>query len=276
MQINIWNLILKSEFLSDFEKGYIEALPKNRPNVEWIWKEMDRVWDLYGLDNKKPIVEQNIGLFYSHPVWIINGLFTEIDPESKKHRNAIANFINKNGVISVADYGGGSGVLANRIAQDNSNVSVDIVEPFSSSFFIDKLSGVSRVKYIPCFSNSKYDCVIAQDVLEHVDSPIEIAYEISCSVKDNGFVVFANCFYPVIKCHLPHTFYLRHTFKYIMKKMGLCYVGVIPGAEHAIVFKKTGGLYLEDALDYANKMKKIGPVLNYFFILASKLKSFFK
>jgi hypothetical protein len=43
--------------------------------------EIDRVWDSYGLDNRKNVSDQEIGSFYSHPVWILNGLFAEVDPD---------------------------------------------------------------------------------------------------------------------------------------------------------------------------------------------------
>jgi len=39
---------------------------------------MDLVWDDYGCDNKN-LNWENIGKFYSHPVWLLNGLFIETD-----------------------------------------------------------------------------------------------------------------------------------------------------------------------------------------------------
>lgn len=276
MQINIWGLELDSESLTESQQKYIESLPKAVPTVEWVWGEMDRVWDECGLSNKKPFSEQDIGSFYGHPVWIMNGLFTAIDPASISHRQAIACYYKFLDLLTLADYGGGSGVLAEQIALSHTIASVDIIEPYASDFFIKKLSAYTSVNFVSDYGHSNYDCVIAQDVLEHVENPIETAYAMSSHVKESGYVIFANCFYPVIKCHLPSTFYLRHTFKYAMQKMGLVYIGRVPGAEHAFVFQKKGDLNLEKALHSVPKMKVLGTFLNKLIPIASKVKRLFK
>ena len=275
MQINIWGLTLDGDSLTESQKKYIEFLPKDVPSVEWVWAEMDRVWDECGLDNKKPFSEQDIGSFYGHPVWIMNGLFTEIDPASIGHRKAIASYYRDRDILKIADYGGGSGVLAEQVVLGHKNASVDIVEPYASDFFIKKLSAYPTVNFVSDYGHTNYDCVIAQDVLEHVENPIETAYKMSCHVKEGGYVIFANCFYPVIKCHLPSTFYLRHTFRYFMKKMGLVFVERMPGAEHALVYQKKDDLSLEKALNSAPKMKVLGTFLNKIIPIASKIKRLF-
>lgn len=276
MQINIWGLTLEVDSLTDSQQKYIESLPKNVPSVEWVWDEMDRVWDELGLDNKKAFSEQDIGLFYGHPVWVMNGLFTKIDPASIAHRQALAEFCKEQDLLKLADYGGGSGFLAEQIILSNDNISIDIIEPYASDFFIKRLSAYSSVNFVSNYIHSNYDCIFAQDVLEHVESPLETAYEISSHVKENGYVVFANCFHPVIKCHLPSTFYLRHTFNFIMKRMGLVYVGRVPRAEHAVVFQKKGDLNLEKALHSAPKIEVLGLFLNEIIPIGSKIKHLFK
>lgn len=166
--------------------------------------------------------------------------------------------------------------MSEQLVTTYSKAKVDIVEPYASEFFKTKLSGCSGVNFVPDFSHKNYDCIIAQDVLEHVENPIETAYAMSQHVRDDGFVVFANCFYPVIKCHLPSTFYLRHTFKLVMKKMGLIYIGRIPGAEHALVFQKKNNLDLDKALSFAEKMNFFGAVLNMLVPIAARVKRIFK
>lgn len=276
MQINIWGLTLDGNLLSESQQKYIESLPKDVPSVEWVWCEMDRVWDKCGLDNKRLFSEQDIGSFYGHPVWIMNGLFTEIDPVSVGHRKSITDYFREFGLLKLADYGGGSGVLAEQIALNHKKASVDIVEPYVSDFFIKKSSASQSVNFVSDYEHSNYDCVIAQDVLEHIENPIETAFSMSCHVKKNGYVIFANCFYPVIKCHLPSTFYLRHTFKFVMQRMGLVYIGRIPGAEHALVFQNTGDLDLEKALRLVPRIKVLGLFLNKLAPIASGVKRLFK
>src|SRR5690606_34326321 len=92
-----------------------------------------------------------------------------------------------------------------------------------------------------------YDVVIAQDVLEHVEDPVLLASKLASAVRVGGTVLFANCFYPVIECHLPSTFHFRHTFRFVMRALGLSYVGSIRGAEHAKIFRRHGSIELKKA-----------------------------
>ena len=109
-----------------------------------------------------------------------------------------------------------------------------------------------------------------------LQNSIEMAYIMSRHVKENSYVIFANCYYPLIKRRLPSTFYLRYTFKHIMIAMGLVYIGRVQEGEPALVFQKDGELNLEKAIKFSQKMKLFGPVLNVFFPLASKIKCVFK
>lgn len=276
MKINIWGLEYDGDPLTESQQKYIEFLPKDVPTVEWVFSEMDRVWNECGLDNKKPYSGQDIGSFYGHPVWIMNGIFTEVDSVSIAHRKALVNYCKERDLLKLADYGGGSGVLAEQVALIHKSASVDIIEPYASDFFIKKLSSYTAVNFVSDYECANYDCVIAQDVLEHVENPIETAYVMSSHVKENGYVIFANCFYPLIKCHLPSTFYLRYTFKFVMQQMGLDYIGRLPGAEHALVFQKKGDLNLKKAVNNITKMKLIGLSLNKLIPVAYKVKNLFK
>lgn len=233
-----------------------------------LWAEMDRVWDACKLDNRKAISEQDIGLFYSHPVWILNGLFAETDPVSLAHREAIASFIQLHGSdnsrsLRVADFGGGSGVLADVMTRGAKIVAtVDIIEPWPLGYFMDRHAGNDRIKYRSDFSGDGYDVVVAEDVLEHVDDPMSTAIRCVDAVRQGGLVIFANCFEPVIKCHLPVTFYLRHIFHRIICSKTLNYVGRIPGAPHAQTFRKTGEIDIRKIWRRNRFARLCGPMLN--------------
>ena len=108
----IWGCSVPSTSLSQDEIDYLSGLPPKLPTVEWAWGEMDRVWHQLELDNSRPLTGQQIGKFYSHPVWLMNGVFTAIDPDSVSHRDAIARYLGKIEAKSIADYGGGFGELA--------------------------------------------------------------------------------------------------------------------------------------------------------------------
>lgn len=223
-----------SSYLSGF--GEISSIRR-----EVLLDEIDRVWHDLELDNSRRLSAQQekVTAFYSHEVWILNGLFSELDPVSREHRVAIAEFIANLPVLKVADYGGGSGTLARFIAERKLGIDVDIIEPFPAQIFKMKAENFRNVTFLSEL-NQQYDLLVAQDVLEHVDDPIDLALTLIASVKINGYLVFANRFYPDISCHLPSTFYLRHQFKRVMKFAGLEFLTAIPGAKHALVFKKIG------------------------------------
>lgn len=52
------------------------------PTHDWVCDELDRVWHQFRLDNRRPLDEQPVGEFYRHPVWLMNGLFSAVDPTS--------------------------------------------------------------------------------------------------------------------------------------------------------------------------------------------------
>lgn len=226
--------------------------------------EIDKVWEAAGLNNNLPLSAQMAGVasFYNHPVWILNGLFSESDSLSIAHRKAIAQCIKELRCDKIADYGGGSGALARFVAEELPTADVQIIEPYASTFFVERLEDLPSVKFFKQLSHD-YDVVVAQDVLEHVDHPLNLAVDLIKSTRMGGHLIFANCFYPDIKCHLPATFYLRHTFTGLMKKAGLQLVGRVSGAEHALVFKRIKGVNLQ-ALGRVDRIAKlIGPILNW-------------
>ena len=126
MSFKIWGIEC-NESISDKDKIYLLNLPKDLPSMQWVCDEIDRIWDSLELNNKKPLLEQDIGSYYSHPVWIMNGLFSEADPLSKRHHIDIIKFIDENNIKKIADYGGGSGVFAFFLVSQNSSIEVDIV-----------------------------------------------------------------------------------------------------------------------------------------------------
>ena len=108
-KLSIWGLDIPELVLLHSEKQYLESLPKSLPTMNWVCEELDRVWDEYNLDNSKPLVSQAIGSYYSHPVWLMNGIFSARDITSVLHRQAIAKYLQSLHVSMVADYGGGFG-----------------------------------------------------------------------------------------------------------------------------------------------------------------------
>ena len=270
-EITVWNQRLSCEWLSPANTDYLRSLPPTMPSVEWVWQEMDRVWQHYGLDNCSPLREQAIPDFYAHPVWLMNGIFTQIDPTSVQHRIAIARRLAELAVKNIADYGGGFGVLAMTLAQTIPDATIVIIEPYPSLVGIQRLKDESRIRFATELDPSGYDAVVAQDVLEHVEDPVLLAHELASAVREDGLALFANCFYPVIQCHLPTTFHLRHTFNWVMQAMGLSHLGVVEGAEHAQIFRRTGSLDLDKARRAERVSRILGPLLNVMREAASRI-----
>lgn len=271
--IMIWNYAIPSELLSQVETDYLKALPAVLPSVEWVYEELDRVWNNQNLDNCLAMNDQPIGAYYSHAVWLMNGIYSVCDPVSCSHRIAIAKYLKDSGVKVAVDYGGGFGQLALSIAEEISDAKIDIVEPYPSRVGIERLRSEPRIRIVPNLSVASYEAIVAQDVLEHVEDPIKLASEIATSVQIGGKVIFANCFFPVIQSHLPSTFHLRHTFPSVMEALGLLFVGTVNGVAHAQIFERAGELNLPKARKVEAISKLIGPLLNQWHTLLISVKS---
>jgi SAM-dependent methyltransferase len=252
-EITIWGETVPREIFSMHELEYLEPLTgMELPEVDWIWTEMDKVWENFKLKNNVSLDKQNISQFYSHPVWILNAFFTGADPASVSHREGIAKYIAATNARRIADYGGGGAELARRIGSECPLAEIEIIEPYPSPLGKHRIANMSNVHFTDKL-NGKYDLVIAQDVLEHVEKPIRLAEEIYNSLSGNGIAIFANCFRPVIKCHLPGTFHLHNSFTSLMLKGGFEYLDNVPDVEHALVFRRTsekpgfpGSVYLAE------------------------------
>jgi len=261
-EIMLWGERLPVEALPLADIEYLVNIAKmERPAVEWIWQEMDRVWDALALDNASALSGQAIGDFYSHPVWVVNGVFSATDPDSVRHRDSIASCVGRLGVRRVADYGGGFGELAKKLSAVMPQAQIEIVEPYPSKLGMLRVEGMAGIKFVKSF-DGQYDCVIAQDVLEHVEQPLALTEQMVQATRLGGHLIFANCFFPAIKCHLPTTFYLRHTFAWVVKGMGLKCVGRVVGADHALVFEKVGTSDKAKTAFLNTVAKVAGPLLN--------------
>jgi len=235
MQINLADKNITTEEKTEIERLLIRESPSISEGLKQMWYLMDLVWDDFNCDNIKPNWD-TVGRFYSHPVWLLNGLFIEQDIVSMGHRNAISNWVVKKGFNYIVDYGGGFGTLARLIAEKDLHVVVDIYEPHLSDFGLKRASGFSNINIVGELKDD-YDCLLSTDVLEHVDDPLKDFSKMIDGVKTGGYLIVANCFHPVIKCHLPQNFHFRFTFNIFARLMGLKVKGVLEGS-HATIFQK--------------------------------------
>jgi len=246
--------------LTKIEKDEIEKIlmrqnKKLLNDLDQMWYLMDLVWDDYKCDNKN-LEFNKIGEFYFHPVWILNGLFIEQHNLSMNQRKAISDWIVKHSLKNIVDYGGGFGTLARLIAEKDENIDVHIYEPHPSNFGLKRASEFDNINIIEKL-NSKYDCLVSTDVLEHVPDPLKDFSAMINSVKVGGYLVIANCFAPVIKCHLPQTFHLRYTFNQFAKILGLEIIGSLEGS-HATIFKKVSRREVDvSSIRFYEKLSKV-------------------
>jgi 2-polyprenyl-6-hydroxyphenyl methylase/3-demethylubiquinone-9 3-methyltransferase len=267
----IWDQSVPDALLDDFSRDWLARWEGTEPpSLERLWAAMDEVWDDLGLDNRRPLADQDVGAFYSHPVWTLNGIFASVDPDSMTHRRAIAARIREMGLKRGADYGGGSGALAEQIAIQDPDCQVDIVEPFPSTLTRSRVAGYPSILFRNRLG-ADYDFVIAQDVLEHVEDPISLALRLAQSLRTGGIAFFANCFFPVIKCHLPRTFHLRKTFAWVVAPFGLTAIGTLPDAPHVQLFTKVREHSdLSAARRRESWSRIVGPTMNRAFALVSR------
>ncbi|MEM6252988.1 MAG: methyltransferase domain-containing protein [Cyanobacteria bacterium P01_D01_bin.156] len=228
-------------YLSDLEIVELQRLfkltPHHKIDLHELWRLMDIVWDELKCDNRN-IDQKKIEKYYQHPIWLLNGLFIENHELSLENRQAIVDWmINHLKINKLIDFGGGTGTLDRMISRALPNLSIDIYEPFPSQYALNKSELFNNINFIDKV-NSKYDCLICTDVLEHVSDPILLLTEMISFVKAEGYLVIANHFFPSIKCHLPCTFHLRYTFNTFTKLLGLIQIESIQNGYIKIYQKK--------------------------------------
>lgn len=254
------NINLNDKDLTEFEIKEIEKLLSQRnknikDDLEQMWYLIDLVWDKYKCDNKK-LNWSEIEKFYSHPVWVLNGLFIESHQISMTHRHSISDWIVQKGFNNLIDYGGGFGTLAKLISIKNKNIDIYIYEPFPSQYTINKLKKFENIHFIDKL-NSNYDCLVSIDVLEHLSDPLKTFSDMINIVKINGYLIIANAFYPMIKCHLPKNFHFRYTFNIFSKLLGLKVIGKLNGSHATIFLKKKESIPNWNILRSLEKISKI-------------------
>lgn len=188
------------------------------PNLNQLWALMDELWQSMGCDPK--VIDARIGTYYAHPVWLLNGLFIEQHAESLSNREQFRIWVIKQAPQRVAEFGGGFGGLARTIGAELSTASIEIIEPHPTPIGIWRAQKTANVRYQPEMFGD-YDIMLATDVFEHVPDPLQLVYETALHLRIGGHYLIANCFFPVIRCHLPQTFHFRHSWDAALQAMGL-------------------------------------------------------
>ncbi|WP_413324255.1 class I SAM-dependent methyltransferase [Synechococcus sp. MIT S9503] len=187
------------------------------PNVTQCRKLLDAVWDDLGCNST--INDEKIHSFYSHPVWLLNGLMHENLESSKIIKALYCEYIASFMPLRFADVGGGLGMLSMKVATKLPSTNVECIEPFPTKLALERAKLIPNLSFKDSLSGD-YDFLCATDVFEHVFDPIALLAKLSENLKVDGIFLIANCFYPVIKCHLPQNYHLRFSWHQIMVSFG--------------------------------------------------------
>ena len=209
------------EMINTDEQHWLGAVLKRfggYPSLEQIWALMDETWRELRCDPE--VLDERIDAYYSHPVWLLNGLFVERHTQSLDNRQRFADWVVAQSPKRLADYGGGFGVLARMIGEVCPETVVEVIEPHPHPLAIARAERTDNVRFCPELSTD-YDILIATDVFEHVPDPLLLAAETSVALKPGGRYLIANCFQQLILCHLPQTFHLRHSWDLVLHGLGL-------------------------------------------------------
>lgn len=206
------------------------------PSLEQLWGLMDQAWNRHGCDNRMPNTEL-LSNFYSDPIWLLNGMFIEQHAVSMGHREAITEAVASLAPSQVLDFGGGFGTLARLLAKSLPKAEIAICEPYPPRHGIESCKPFSNIRFVPELNIQSVDVLVSTDVLEHVPDPLALLAAMVDAVRPGGHLFIANCFYPVILCHLPSTFHLRYSFNSFCRALGLEVVGPCNGS-HATIYRR--------------------------------------
>lgn len=208
------------ENLSATERTYLSSVLKDNEtlDLEGMWSLMDAAWDECQCDPE--VMDVRIAKFYAHPVWLLNGLFIEQHAESLSHRRDFTDYVASLKPRRIADFGGGYGTLARMIGARCPDTEVHIVEPHPHAAAVSLAEETPNVRYVPEFLGL-YDVLISTDVFEHVPDPLALVERTATHLRMGGEYLIANCFCPVIRCHLPTTFHFRWSWDATMNAMNL-------------------------------------------------------
>jgi hypothetical protein len=241
-------------YLSLIEKEYLAVIFdrfNGYPNLEQLWSLMDEPWVELACDPL--ILDERVTKYYQHPVWLLNGLFVERHEPSLENRRRFAQWVVDQKPKRIADFGGGFGGLARIIGEALPDVQVEVIEPHPHPAAIALAAGTPNVRFVPALSG-EYDILIATDVFEHVLDPVGLAAETASYLRIGGQYLIANCFAPVILCHLPQLFHFNTSWDAVMQAMGL---EVVESVVYGKAYRRKGGVSLAEAREKVECGSKI-------------------
>jgi len=192
-------------------KPHVSSFLERPPTVQELWRILDAVWDQMGIETENG---DSLKEYYSHPIWLYNGLIVESNPICVKTRYEIIQLAKKYSPRTVLDLGGGTGILLKiahaEIPQADRFDLVDISIKWES-YVSEGLRPFGRIRALD-HPQPPYDVVLSTEVMEHLRNPFEAISSINKFLKPRGVFIGTWSFYPMTRCHLPQNFYLARIF----------------------------------------------------------------
>lgn len=252
-------LVLKH--LTNKEKRYLDQIFQRfsgYPGLEQIWQVMDEAWIELGCDPN--FLDERVIEFYRHPVWLLNGLFIEQHAQSLENRRIFTDWILQQKPSRIADFGGGFGGLARMTGQARPGMQIEVVEPHPHPAAVALAADTPNVRFVPGLTG-EYDLIIATDVFEHVPDPLGLTAETACHLRIGGQFLIANCFQPVIRCHLPQVFHLHYAWDRALSAMGFSSGGKV---QYGSAYVREKDLDLAAARKVEECAKRLQPLIQKF------------
>jgi 2-polyprenyl-6-hydroxyphenyl methylase/3-demethylubiquinone-9 3-methyltransferase len=226
--------MVEQAFVPEAARDYVISFPE-LISLNDLHVLIDGAWDTILANHEGKISDAFLSEFYSHPVWALNAIFAESDPQSRSHRVALATQIRNLGISSVADIGGGSGTFLRILKSTHTSINCILCEPYIEHNLISPLQkkGIEWSAHPP----ENVEAYTLIDVLEHLGDPLRLVKDLVDIASNGSYFFFGNCFYPIIKCHLAQTFFLRRTFALAAKCMGLQPLGRVKDAEYIEIYR---------------------------------------
>jgi 2-polyprenyl-3-methyl-5-hydroxy-6-metoxy-1,4-benzoquinol methylase len=167
----------------------------------------------------------------------------------KKHHEEFAKFILKYSPTEVLEIGGSTGVLAEEVTRQKSDMTWTIVEP------VPNFEPTANIKVIKSFFDENFrfggnvDAIVHSHVLEHLYDPTVALRNIHQFLKDDGLHLFSiPNLYDWLKQYAPNTINFEHTIflteyftDYLLNKYGFEILEKTHFSNHSIFYatKKT-------------------------------------
>lgn len=188
---------------------------------------LDIAWHEVARGSNPPTVTEDfLNTYYRHPIWLINGLFSDSDSDTVSDRLAAIRMTAHVKPKRLLDFGGGYGTGCRLAAQTLSEIEeihlLDVGEDHHAA--LSHLKDYPQVKIV-AKPEPPYDAVISTEVFEHLTDPVGSAHYIHSLLRPGGALAASWSFAPGIECHLPRNFHLARSMVTILRSLGFGFYG---------------------------------------------------